>query len=208
MTTHGRGGFERFWLGSVTDALLRSTHVPLLLVRPDYRTEGTELPRLDHVLIPLDGSALGEYILQPALALGQLLDADYTLLQVVDPLLLAGPVPYAEPVDLDPDRTMWRQTEARSYLGDLAAQLSREGRAQANVVVGGVVPTILEQVADRPNTVIALATHGHNGVARLLLGSVADKVIRSTTTPVLLVRPEQSAVAEQRLETVYQERKH
>jgi nucleotide-binding universal stress UspA family protein len=87
MSTHGRGPLSRFWLGSVADALMRRLPVPLLLVRPqEGAPDLSEEPPLRRILIPLDGSALAEEVLAPALALGGLVGAEYTLLWVVRPL--------------------------------------------------------------------------------------------------------------------------
>src|SRR5690606_20190668 len=84
MTTHGRGGISRAWLGSDADTLVRRTAVPVLLLRP--REEEVEFecePHMQHLLIPLDGSELSEGTLSPALAIAQLSHARVTLLQVV-----------------------------------------------------------------------------------------------------------------------------
>src|SRR6266487_2246759 len=81
MTTHGRGGLARVWLGSVADELVRRLPMPVLLQRPDQRAPVTAVaqpPR--RILIPLDGSANAEAVLPYALALGQATQAQYTLL--------------------------------------------------------------------------------------------------------------------------------
>jgi nucleotide-binding universal stress UspA family protein len=71
LTTHGRGAFGRFWLGSVTDGLVRESPVPVLIVHPHDKVAdlGTD-PVLKQVLLPLDGTPLAEQIIEPALALG------------------------------------------------------------------------------------------------------------------------------------------
>ena len=64
MTTHGRGGLERAWLGSVADHLVRALEVPVLLIRP---VEGTAVsPRVEEILVTLDGSRRAEAVLPPA----------------------------------------------------------------------------------------------------------------------------------------------
>src|SRR5262249_19392216 len=94
MTTHGRGVLGRFWLGSVADNLIRELPVPLLLVRPRETAPALEeVPDLRRILVPLDGSPLAETILEPAVALGSLLEAEYLLVRVIPPLEpLAYPV--------------------------------------------------------------------------------------------------------------------
>jgi len=88
MTSHGRGPLSRVWLESVADRLVRTVPIPIVLVRPhagDLQMD--QVPTIKHILIPLDGSELAEQILTQALRLGRLTDAQYTLLQVIEPPL-------------------------------------------------------------------------------------------------------------------------
>lgn len=192
MTTHGRGGLARFWLGSVADELVRRLPVPLLLLRPDAHTASAAVahsPR--RMLIPLDGSANAEAILPHALALGQAMQAEYTLLRVVEPVMIARPLPSNPAVRaLDDQLIDQLRVEAQTYLEQLALRLVAQGlKAQIEVIV---VPqaalAILEAAQQGGIDVIAMATHGRRGLARVLLGSVADKVLRGATAPVLLYR--------------------
>lgn len=191
MTTHGRSGFARLWLGSVADMLLRSTTRPLLLLRTHENEAATQLSAESHILIPLDGSALAEQVVEPALALGSPIGAAYLLLQIVRPTMVRGPVPYAEPVDFDPDGTQRRQAEARRYLDAVARRLQASGATVETVVSIAEHPAhaILEIAQRHAITLIALATHGESGLRRAFLGSIADKVVRGATIPVLVYRP-------------------
>jgi nucleotide-binding universal stress UspA family protein len=85
MTTHGRGPMSRFWLGSVAVELVRHGPAPILLVRPqeDSTAPPSELT-LKRILIPLDGSDLAEGVLEPAVALGSSMDAEYVLIRAVE----------------------------------------------------------------------------------------------------------------------------
>jgi nucleotide-binding universal stress UspA family protein len=193
MTTHGRGPFSRFWLGSVADQLLRHSPVPLLLVHPHEETpDWTQDQCLPRVLIPLDGSALAEQVLEPALALGRLMRAEYTLFRVVEPLPQVGqdPVSYAPSV-IAQEEIERLKVEARVYLGRVAERLREQGLHARTRVVTGPHPAvaILDAARGEGMSVIALATHARRGLARLLLGSVADKVIRGSPVPVFVYRP-------------------
>jgi nucleotide-binding universal stress UspA family protein len=208
MATHGRGPLARFWLGSVADALVRQASVPVLLVQP--KEGAPDLAReqvVRRVLIPLDGSELGEQILGPALALGAATQAEYTLLRVVKQMT---------PVSYDPasgrvsglresllrqlqamDRQQW--TEAQDYLERLAVSLRARPVTVQTRVVSHEQPAaaILDDAQKNAVDLIALATQGRGGLKRLLLGSVADKVVRGAATPVLVCRPlDKSAQAE------------
>jgi nucleotide-binding universal stress UspA family protein len=193
MTTHGRGPLSRFWLGSVADNLVRRASIPVLLLRPQ-ETAPDQAQELifRHVLIPLDGSALAEQVLEPAVTLGQLLGADLTLLRIVKPVLFAGhdPTVLRDPAVGQP-ATEQLEAEARAYLAGVAERLRAQALPVQTRVIVNTQPAaaILEQSLEPLGGIIALETHGRGGLTRALLGSVADKVVRGTTIPVLVCRP-------------------
>jgi nucleotide-binding universal stress UspA family protein len=203
MTTHGRGPLGRFWLGSVADELLRRLPVPLLLVRPhEGEPDLGAGPPLEHLLVPLDGSPLAEQMLEPAVALGRLTAADYALLRVVEPVLPVAPglggVPGLTLEDkaqglLERTRAVHRQLcrEAQDYLNRVAGGLEARGlRVRTRVAVEEQpAVAILSEAVPPGIDAVALETHGRRGLSRLLLGSVADKVIRGAAVPVLVHRP-------------------
>jgi nucleotide-binding universal stress UspA family protein len=185
MATHGRGGFSRFWLGSMADALIRTLPMPVLLVRPQEMAlslSDTFAPR--HILIPLDGSVRAEGILEPAIELGELFAAEFTLLRVVEPFM--SPLEFA-------NQGLNDEFERRNlaYLEGIAAKFhDRSLHVKTRVVLNRPAAiAILEQARTLNADLIALETHGRGGLGRLLLGSVADKVIRGAQIPVLVHRP-------------------
>ena len=177
MTTHGRGGISRFWLGSVADQLLRRTAVPVLLLRPQ---ESTIPPQFHCVLVALDGSAQSEEAIAPALTLARTTPGSRVILaQVIEPgLPLVGPE-YQE----------MERRDAAGKLEHLAQRLRRHGiAATAQVTTGAGIAAEIHRLARREEVdLIVIGTHGARGVERLLLGSVADKVVRGATQPVLVV---------------------
>jgi nucleotide-binding universal stress UspA family protein len=198
MTTHGRGALSRAWLGSVADQLVHQLTVPLLLVRAREAAAPPDVePEMRRVLVPLDGSPFAGQILGPAVALGRLMDAEYLLVRVIQPL---APVNYPlEPqgvgaasvlAHLEALHEQVRQ-EAESYLEDVARRLRAQGlRVRTRVAVGeqpGV--TILREAEAQGADLIALETHGRKGLPRVFLGRVADKLVRGATIPILVQRP-------------------
>jgi nucleotide-binding universal stress UspA family protein len=149
-----------------------------------------------HILLPLDGSALAEQILEPALALGDLTRAAYTLLHVVELFVLPGYAPLAQAVHLDAQMTQAVQTERQHYLDDLAQRLRAGGRQVHTQTILSAQPAVAILDTAQGADLIALATHGRSGLARLLLGSVADKVRRGADMPMLLYRPQGSPTAD------------
>jgi nucleotide-binding universal stress UspA family protein len=191
MATHGLGPLSRFWLGSVADTLVRTATVPLLLLRPSEQPPPVALaPPFLHMTIPLDGSELATQVLEPAIQLGQLMDADYTLLRVVKPVVMLDPN-LGWPATTRTNETLTQQAiaEAQAYLDRIAVRLGEQGLKVRTRTVLHTYPaeTILQEAQGAD--VIALATHGRGGLRRLLLGSVADKVLRGGATPMLVCRP-------------------
>jgi nucleotide-binding universal stress UspA family protein len=185
MTTHGLGPVSRFFLGSVADEIVRRSAVPVLLLRPhDPPAEPAVASVPSNVLIPLDGSKLAEEVLPAAAELARLLGVRCTLLAVIE----AHPHPSSErnAQDLQLETHL---AEARSYLRRIAERLHEQtSGADTRVVVAPHAAGAILQAAE-PGVLIALATHGRGGLRRMLLGSVADKVIRGATGPVLVCRP-------------------
>jgi nucleotide-binding universal stress UspA family protein len=189
LTSHARGGFERAWLGSVTDEMVRVSHVPLLVVRPE---PGDVSGSFRRVVVPLDGSLAAESILEHAVRLARLQpEAELVILQVVQPVVPKAWVLSAaiNASTVDDDRS--QLDSAEEYLDGVARRLEKSGiRVRARVRSAAIVgPAILNVAREEQADVVALATHGRSGVARLMLGSVADKLVRGSHTPILLFRP-------------------
>jgi len=192
MSTHGRGGLDRLWLGSVADYLVRTAEVPVLLVRPtkEERPAPTVVkPR--QILVPLDGSPLAEAVLEPATELAKSLGAELLLVQVVKPVSIVTDQPVLFAAGYDEQLTALWRTEAEDYLEDIAEDLRKQGVRATSVAATGysVHETLLDLATPDSGAMIAIATHGRGGFRRLMVGSVADKLIRTAEVPVLVVRP-------------------
>jgi nucleotide-binding universal stress UspA family protein len=188
MATHGRGGLSRAWLGSVADTLIRDIHKPILLIRTRESDHEPHTLRTDHLLVPLDGSALAESVIKHALAIAQPATTRITLLRVVAPAYVASEFHALVPSD---NLLNERVAAAHDYLNHTASQLGVEGYlVDTDVVVSGAPGSAILDYSRRYEAdVICMATHGRSGVKRWLLGSVADKVLRGADQPVLLYRP-------------------
>jgi len=93
----------------------------------------------------------------------------------------------------DFDIAAWMQT-AQQYLDRIATGIQAEGlQVQTEVFIGSPARSILDYARDHAVDLIALETHGRSGAARLVRGSVADKIVRGAGVPVLLHRPQSAA---------------
>lgn len=195
MTSHGRGGFSRAWMGNVADAMIRGTGLPVLIVRADGRSFGPSEVR--HIMIALDGSALAERVLPVALAIASAMTARITLVRVAIvhwAVARASPVAHVDSRDLAEQRR-----EAEAYFANLLARLRAPGvTIDAHVVDEpvtmlpevGPARALLRTIASLNADMIAIATHGHGGVKRWWLGSVADKIVRGAPVATLVMRGE------------------
>lgn len=147
--------------------------------------------KLDKVLVPLDGSPLAEAALTAAVDLvRERPGATLILLRAAEASTLPG---------ADPTEAQVRVVrEAESYLEAVAARLAAQGltNVKTSVWYGPAAPAIVEAARAGKVDLIVMSTHGRSGLGRLLLGSVAESVIRGTRTPILLVRDVAAPVAE------------
>jgi nucleotide-binding universal stress UspA family protein len=140
------------------------------------------------ILVPLDGSASSERAIKPAEKIAKAFDCEMVLFRVIDTPLETSPE--AEPEE-ERRVASSRIEEATAYLKGIASRIEGEG-IKTRVEVGAGYPhTAILALADKEDVdFIVMTTHGHTGLARVLVGSVAEKVLHATERPVLLVKPE------------------
>jgi nucleotide-binding universal stress UspA family protein len=195
MSTHGRGGMNRMWLGSVAEDVIRHGRTPVLLVRPDEDTPGNldeDIP-VQRILVPLQTSEFSENIVPHADQLAEVFGASVQLLEVVVPVELPVRAISAPMTNVDQADLTTRQDSAREFLAGVETRLRGSGRQVESLVSTAphVAHAIVKAADENDAGIIAMATHARVGIGRMLLGSVADKVVRSATKPVMLFRPGQ-----------------
>lgn len=140
------------------------------------------------ILVPLDGSQRAERILPYVEAIAQRFGSRLHLLQVVEPLVV-GVSPYDAGSLFVADEIDRRTQEAKAYLAGLEGQLREKKIAvQSQVEYGPVVSTILEQAEQHNVDLIAMASHGRTGLARVFYGSVAAGILNRAERPLLVIR--------------------
>jgi nucleotide-binding universal stress UspA family protein len=194
MATHARVGWRRAWVGSVADDLMHKSAVPLLLLRAGNANASIPGP-FRRILVALDGSAAAEHALDEARNVARPGKATLILAQVVTPIPVEVNVAVIAGVVLtDGEATQSAVDVAHRYLDNLADFVrSREAIPVETVValappitmISPVGPTLAEITNDARADLVALTTHGR-GMSRLLVGSVADKVLRDTHCPLLI----------------------
>lgn len=185
MTSRGRGALARAWVGSVADRVMREAPCPVLLLTTDE-------PELDpkRILVAMDGSETAEEALSEAARLARAWEGSLVLAAVV-PRPHSVAVPYLD-LSAETERMrMDREEEMREYLERAAEPFRAEGLAVEVTTSRDdeVAPGLLRLRERNHAGVVVVGTQGRGGVARLLLGSVATRVVRDSPVPVFLVPP-------------------
>ena len=186
MCTHGRGGFQRMWLGSVADGVLRGTPTPLLLVRGGrvpMPPPGAAVGR--RVVIALDGSPRAEEAVAAVerfLALAA--TGEVVLAHVVHPMVMAVAMRSSHRPDTE---------FVDHYLQPIIERLRAGGRTARGAMAtdANVARALLGIAAEAEADLLAITPQGLRGMERALVGSVADKLIRTASIPVLVVPAEE-----------------
>ncbi|HET7291039.1 MAG TPA: universal stress protein [Vicinamibacteria bacterium] len=187
--THGRGGFERFLLGSVTEKLLHRAACPILTVcHADGPGESTR-PR--RILCATDLRGASEPVVDYALALAEARHAELTLLHVLEgaPEFEPGaPLRFSVPESHELREALERAARER-----LRTMLPQETRRRVEVreliAAGRAYKEILRLAREDGPELIVMGAHGHGALEHMLFGSTTHHVVREAPCPVLVVRP-------------------
>jgi nucleotide-binding universal stress UspA family protein len=176
MATHGRGGFKRLLMGSVTESVIRRSEIPVLVTRP-----GTPVRSWNRLVVALDGSPRSEQILEDVVPLARRLKASVDVVQsAMLPITMSG-IGDIPGVQIHEDPT--------PYLERVKSRLATEAvEAKVAALEGRAGAEILRYVEERGASLLCMTTHGRTGLSRALMGSIADELIRHAPCPVLLRR--------------------
>jgi nucleotide-binding universal stress UspA family protein len=191
MATHRGSAIARGVLGSVTDRVLRSAGIPVMAVHPEslLAFSGNE-GQPETIMVPLDGSARSAGVVDLALEIAKAVGAEVVFFRVVQ-------YPYygVTAIDASYYHTDYgisaQRMEAEEYLVPLNEKATAMGVSSRNLVVtGSPASRLLDEAKSLPRPLIVMSTRGESGIKRWVLGSVADKVVRSSGLPVLVVPPQ------------------
>lgn len=205
LSSHGRTGMKRWAMGSVAQHVARYSPVPVLVLHKESRGL-RHAPHPVRVMVALDGSALAESALMPAVQLSTALSAPFPgalhLIRILPftPIFNTGQ---------DNDRIRVREQEildAQTYLHEIQQRLFAKNLdlyITTSFAINPDVANALMNIAEMgeeeglnatttPSDILALATHGRSGPIRWMTGSVTERVLGATTLPLLIVHPLQA----------------
>jgi nucleotide-binding universal stress UspA family protein len=205
MSTHGRSGVSRLWMGSVAARCVESGVCPVLVVRPPAlgSPDLSRAPWVGRVVVPLDGSVSAERALEPAASLARVFGVHAVLLRILPEGGAAASADSAAPANaratagapsLSQGSGRSRErSEARVYVERQVARFRRAGIHTYGMLLNEPEPA--ESIADRvTGDLVVMATRGHGRSSRTLFGTVTDRVVRDATYPVLVIPPERGAL--------------
>ncbi len=190
MATHRGSSLARGVLGSVTDRVLHSAHIPVMAVHPEHLSAfsgATGQP--DEILVPLDGSERSATAVAIALDLATAIGAEVVFARVVQYPYYGVTAMDAAAFSSDYGFSFQRKA-AETSLEPFVARADKLGiKARSVVVTGAPAGRILDLAKSMDRPLIVMSTRGESGFKRWVLGSVTDKVVRSSGLPVLVVPP-------------------
>ena len=138
--------------------------------------------KLARILVPLDGSEMAEAAIAPALQIAQAGSA-LILIRAAEARMLPG-------TDVM-DAQIRVVQEAQEYLAGVKSKLERAGvqQVETHVWYGSAAPAVVEAARVQKVDAIVMSSHGRSGLGRIIFGSVAESVLRSTHVPILVIRP-------------------
>lgn len=186
MAPHGWSGANKLLLGSVTERVLHQATCPVFVVR-------TAQP-IARVLLTLDGSPLAETAVAPGLALAEALGARTTLLAINEPITVSSKLGLQQKWQSSAEGRQAQQqnrAEKEQYLRYVVARFGDEleNEIAYEVIEGPPVEKILEFADLHGIDLIVMSTHGRTGLRRWLYGSVTARVMRSSQSSMLIIRP-------------------
>jgi nucleotide-binding universal stress UspA family protein len=184
LASHGTSAEGPWLLGHIAAKVLRATKRPVMLIRERVREAALQQRRLlRRILVPLDGSEIGEAALCYAVALAEKTSAEIALLEIFEQArgFGASGARYKIPEDESVRKSLL------SYLDHVAGPIKNGGlKVSTTVLFGKAADNIVEYADKNEIDLIALSTHGRSGLGRWVFGNVTDKILHTGDVALLV----------------------
>lgn len=195
MATHGRSGISNWVIGSVAERVVREANRPVLLLRSQGKCTVSAEGILNRIIVPLDGSRMGEAALRFVVPMALKAKSEIVLLHIVErEYHFAAAVDTYVQIPYTEDEMKPLREKAQSYLDGVARRLEKKGlKVRKEIREGKPAESIIDYVGQSGIGTIAMSTRGRTGISRWVLGSVTDKIVHSSCARVMVVRPPDAA---------------
>jgi nucleotide-binding universal stress UspA family protein len=182
IATHGATGFQHLWLGSTAERVVQHSPCPVLVVRKPFQRFQEGRIRLRKILVPVDFSDCSQVAFDCGVGLAREFDSELLLVHVIDPIC------YPLGDEYGGVYSAGLMEEARAFAQSKLKKLTRNARVQCSIRIGEGSPAReICQLAKRDVDLIIAPTHGRTGLSHVLIGSVAERVVRYASCPVLVI---------------------
>jgi nucleotide-binding universal stress UspA family protein len=188
LSSHGHSGIMPWSMGSTANKVVQRSQVPILLVKPDG-TQKRKAGLFRKILVPLDGSPMGETALPYVLKIATALKSEVIFLLVVETVQHVHTIGGRDTIIFHDQVIEQLKKEATSYLESAAGKIGNNIKIQTILKVGDAAQEIIKVAAEEKVDITAMSSHGKSGITRWVLGSVTNKILQAGKTPLLLVRP-------------------
>ena len=187
MGTSGRKGFNHMLIGSTAEHVARMAPCPVLTVRvPDSAQDKPDLPKIQHIVVPVDFSIFAQEAVEFVIPVAERLEAAVCLVHVLEQYVYVSSV---QGFTLRSAADKDEQTRTSDQMAKLIQMFhERSLQATSKIVEGMTDGQIVKAAADIHADLIVMGTHGRTGLHHTLIGSIAEKVMRSSPCPVVTVK--------------------
>lgn len=193
MMSHGRSGIMPWAMGSTADKVVQRAQTPVLLVRATVKsTKRRPVQVIKKILLPLDGSPVGEAALPYIVTIAQALDCEVILLGVVEVVQHIHTIGGPDHFVYSEQQIEQMKGETNSYLQKVSKRFVK-GKVRIVLRTGDPAQEIIKISTEENVNMVAMSSHGKSGITRWVMGSVSNKILHSGKTPILLVRPEKTS---------------
>jgi nucleotide-binding universal stress UspA family protein len=193
MGTHGRGGLEQLFLGSVSEKLMHHLPCPVLTVCHEEGRTWESPGLVERILCATDFSEASALAVDQALALAEKDQAKVTVLHVIESVPLPGEPLYRAVPEGERLRIELEKMARERLRGAVPASVRARGRTRERLALGRAYEEILKVAAEERPDLIVIGAGTHGPLGRMFVGSNAHHVVRQATCPVLTVRPRRSS---------------
>jgi nucleotide-binding universal stress UspA family protein len=189
MMSHGRSGIMRWAIGGTASKIIQRCQIPVLLVRASQAlSKRRPVQVFKKILVPLDGSSIGEAALSYVKTIVKALNCELILLRVVEIVQRVHTVGGLDHFIYSEQQIERMKDEALKYLGKIRQQFDK-GNVKIILRTGDPAQEIIRLSAEENINVVAMSSHGKSGIMRWVMGSVSSKILQAGETPLLLVHP-------------------
>jgi len=191
MVSHGRSGIMPWSAGSTATRVIQKSQIPVLLIRAkDNNRTNIENNQFARILLPLDGSSFGEAAIPLVKDLALAFHSEVYLFRVVERIEHVYTIGGIDHFMFSDEQTKRTEAEVGIYLTQISEQFTALGIKNRSISKTGDPAVEILKISKNENiSLVAMSSHGKNGITRWVLGSVSHKILQAGGNPLLLVRP-------------------